>query len=65
MYMVTDGVKYMHAVNVDIFACKNYGTFPKIGFSHRFIFAFLILLPLCGIIKVILYMFSQIFYKSK
>ena len=32
MYTVTDGVKYMHTVNVDIFACINYGTFPKNGY---------------------------------
>ena len=51
-------------MNVDIFPYKN---LRKLAISRGLKFAFLILLPLCGIIKLIfkLYILSQIFEKRK
>ena len=54
-------------MNVDIFECINFCAFPKIGNFAQFIFAFLILLPVCDIIKVIftIYIFSRTFHKRE
>ena len=57
----------MNAVNVDIFACIHFRAFAQIGnFAHIY-FAFLILLPLCSIIKVsfTMYIFSPTFDKCE
>ena len=61
-------IYYIYTVKVDILACIKFRVFAKIvNLAHIYIYVFLILLPLHGIIKVIftMYKFSQIIEKHE
>ena len=64
--MSSRNTRILNTVNVDIFSSIHFREFTKIG-NFAWIFAFLMLLPQCGIIQVMfkLYIFSRIFEKSK
>ena len=50
MHGIFNASYYLITVNVDIFACM-FAYFRKLAISQRFIFAFLIFLPLCYVIS--------------